>query len=91
MAQILGFSTSGKPVLPNQAQNTGTTVDPNSTVIGRRDKLGWENIAENSAKIVSFIGKRFMTLQGMKLMHAPLKISLVMRFEPVFPSSPNFI
>jgi len=24
-------------------------------VIGRRDKLGWENIAENSAKIVSFI------------------------------------
>lgn len=47
--QILGFSTSGAPVLPEAIG--GHDVD---TV--RFDKLGWEDIAVRSAKIVSFSG-----------------------------------
>ncbi|KAL4063525.1 P-loop containing nucleoside triphosphate hydrolase protein, partial [Scleroderma yunnanense] len=45
--QILGFSTSGAPVLP------GPVGGHDSDTV-RLDKLGWEDIAIRSAKIVSF-------------------------------------
>jgi GTP-binding protein 1 len=53
--QILGFSTSEQPVLPT-SQATGASTEANPIAIGRREKLGWEEIAENSAKMISFIG-----------------------------------
>lgn len=48
--QILGFSTAGTPVLPN----IPLSVDMDAI---RRDKLGWDEISAQSAKIVSFSGK----------------------------------
>jgi len=48
--QILGFSTSGAPVLPEPIG--GHDAD----TVQRFDKLGWEDIAVRSAKIVSFSG-----------------------------------
>lgn len=45
--EILGFSTAGTPVLPN--------ILPSADVdLIRRDKLGWDQISAQSAKIVSF-------------------------------------
>ncbi|TFK44701.1 P-loop containing nucleoside triphosphate hydrolase protein [Crucibulum laeve] len=41
--EILGFAPSGKAILPNNTNPAG------------RDKLGWEEISTQSAKIVSFI------------------------------------
>lgn len=46
--QILGFAPSGQPILPN----TSHTADPDTI---RREKLGWEEISLQAAKIVSFI------------------------------------
>lgn len=46
--EILGFSTSGAPVLPEPIG--GHDAD----TVQRFDKLGWEDIAVRSAKIVSF-------------------------------------
>jgi hypothetical protein len=46
----LGFDTSGVPILPNIAPG----ADPE---VVRREKLGWEEISNQAAKIVSFIGK----------------------------------
>jgi GTPase len=46
--QILGFSPNGAPILPNTANST----DPD---VIRREKLGWEEISIQAAKIVSFI------------------------------------
>lgn len=48
--QILGFSTAGTPVLPNILPSSDANVI-------RRDKLGWDEISAQSAKIVSFSGK----------------------------------
>lgn len=48
--QILGFSTAGTPVLPNILPSADANVI-------RRDKLGWDEISAQSAKIVSFSGK----------------------------------
>jgi len=48
--EILGFAPSGQPILPSAP----TTSDPETAV--RREKLGWEEISQQSAKIVSFIG-----------------------------------
>ncbi|KAJ8519925.1 hypothetical protein ONZ45_g3159 [Pleurotus djamor] len=46
--EILGFDTSGVPILPNTAQlNDLDTI--------RREKMGWEEISIQAAKIVSFI------------------------------------
>lgn len=45
--EILGFSTSGSPILPEMA------VGHNSGV-ARAEKLGWEAITARSAKIISF-------------------------------------
>jgi len=50
LPQILGFSTAGTPVLPN----IPLSVDVDAI---RRDKLGWDEISAQSAKIVSFSGK----------------------------------
>lgn len=47
--QILGFGPSGAAILPNTANST----DPD---VIRREKLGWEEISVQAAKIVSFIG-----------------------------------
>jgi hypothetical protein len=47
--QILGFAPSGAPILPNSS----TSSDSEAT---RHDKLSWDAIAEQAAKIVSFIG-----------------------------------
>jgi len=46
--EILGFATSGVPILPN-ASNT-SDVDAI-----RREKLSWDEISKQAAKIVSFI------------------------------------
>ncbi|EAU91663.2 GTP-binding protein 1 [Coprinopsis cinerea okayama7 len=46
--EILGFAPSGHPILPH---NTSST-DPD---VVRREKLGWEEISIQAAKIVSFI------------------------------------
>lgn len=48
--QILGFGPSGAPILPNSTN----TTDPD---VIRREKLGWEEISVQAAKIVSFIGR----------------------------------
>jgi len=49
LLQILGFSPAGAPILPNTANST----DPDTI---RREKLGWDEISMQAAKIVSFIG-----------------------------------
>ncbi|KAF8906537.1 GTP-binding protein 1 [Gymnopilus junonius] len=46
--EILGFGPSGAPILPN------TTFSNDPDVI-RREKLGWDEISMQAAKIVSFI------------------------------------
>ncbi|KAF8973275.1 GTP-binding protein 1 [Flammula alnicola] len=46
--EILGFGPSGAPILPNTAKSN----DPD---IIRREKMGWEEISLQAAKIVSFI------------------------------------
>lgn len=46
--EILGFAPSGAPILPNTANST----DPD---VIRREKIGWEEISLQAAKIVSFI------------------------------------
>ncbi|KDR75898.1 hypothetical protein GALMADRAFT_140480 [Galerina marginata CBS 339.88] len=46
--EILGFGPSGAPILPNTANST----DPD---VIRREKMGWEEISIQAAKIVSFI------------------------------------
>jgi GTPase len=47
--EILGFAPSGNPILPN----VPATGDVDAI---RREKLGWEEISMQAAKIVSFIG-----------------------------------
>ncbi|KAL0955907.1 hypothetical protein HGRIS_002099 [Hohenbuehelia grisea] len=46
--EILGFETSGAPILPNTAHLTDSDAI-------RREKMGWEEISIKAAKIVSFI------------------------------------
>ncbi|SJK97249.1 related to GTP binding protein (GTPBP1) [Armillaria ostoyae] len=46
--EILGFGPSGDPILPSTANSS----DPD---VIRREKLGWEEISIQAAKIVSFI------------------------------------
>ncbi|KAL0072375.1 hypothetical protein AAF712_000138 [Marasmius tenuissimus] len=46
--EILGFDPAGKPILPDTAGSS----DPE---VIRREKLGWEEISVQAAKIVSFI------------------------------------
>ncbi|KAF8577306.1 P-loop containing nucleoside triphosphate hydrolase protein [Ramaria rubella] len=46
--EILGFSAAGLPILP-------TTHFSNELDVIRREKLGWDEISKQSAKIVSFI------------------------------------
>ncbi|KAF9012322.1 GTP-binding protein 1 [Cyathus striatus] len=46
--EILGFAPSGEAILPN----VSNSADPD---VLRREKLGWEEISNQSAKIVSFI------------------------------------
>ena len=48
-SQILGFNPSGAPILPDTAKSN----DPD---VIRREKLGWEEISIQAAKIVSFSG-----------------------------------
>jgi len=45
----LGFDPAGKPILPDTAGSS----DPE---VIRREKLGWEEISVQAAKIVSFSG-----------------------------------
>ncbi|OAX41058.1 GTP-binding protein 1 [Rhizopogon vinicolor AM-OR11-026] len=45
--EILGFSTAGTPILPN----IPLSADPDAI---RRDKMGWDEISAQSAKIISF-------------------------------------
>ncbi|KAF8161090.1 GTP-binding protein 1 [Crassisporium funariophilum] len=46
--EILGFGPSGAPILPSTAHSS----DPD---VMRREKMGWEEISIQAAKIVSFI------------------------------------
>ena len=48
--QILGFAPSGDAILP--ANSTSADAE-----MIRREKLGWEEISVQAAKIISFIGK----------------------------------
>lgn len=50
ISQILGFGPSGTAILPN-------TIHSSDPDVVRRDKLGWEEISVQAAKIVSFSGK----------------------------------
>ena len=50
MDKILGFDALGTPILPISAKS----FDPD---VIRREKIGWEEIAVQSAKLVSFIGE----------------------------------
>ena len=47
--KILGFDPSGAPILPNTAKSN----DPD---VIRREKMGWEEISQRAAKVVSFSG-----------------------------------
>lgn len=47
--KILGFSPEGEPILPP----TSSSTDPD---VIRHEKLAWEDISVQAAKIVSFIG-----------------------------------
>ena len=49
LVQILGFLPSGLPILPNTAHS----ADPDAI---RRERLGWDEITQQAAKVVSFIG-----------------------------------
>ena len=53
--EILGFGPSGAPILPN----ISNTADPD---VIRREKMGWEEISIQAAKIVSFSGKRVISI-----------------------------
>lgn len=50
MDKILGFDALGTPILPSTAKSS----DPD---VIRREKIGWEEIAVQAAKLVSFIGE----------------------------------
>lgn len=52
VVKILGFGPSGAPILPN----TAFSNDPD---VIRREKMGWNEISMQAAKIVSFIGEAF--------------------------------
>jgi hypothetical protein len=66
--EILGFDTSGLPILPN-VLTKANDID----TAGKREKLSWEQISMNAAKIVSFIDlaghERYLktTLYGLSL------------------------
>lgn len=51
--EILGFDEKGKAVLPGGA--TGAEGEKEKEG-GRKERLGWEQICQRSAKVVSFIG-----------------------------------
>jgi hypothetical protein len=57
--KILGFDTLGTPILPSTAKSS----DPD---VIRREKIGWEEIATQAAKIVSFIGE--VSLSGWSIL-----------------------
>jgi hypothetical protein len=50
MTKILGFAPSGEPILPHISASADADVV-------RREKMGWEVISSQAAKIVSFIGR----------------------------------
>jgi hypothetical protein len=58
--EILGFDARGEPVLGGGAAAEATTTTDALTAAaptgGRRERLGWEEICQRSAKVVSFIG-----------------------------------
>jgi hypothetical protein len=54
--QILGFDTHGQPVTPVASNPNAADAAAGAGTLGRRDKLGWEDITKNSAKVISFIG-----------------------------------
>jgi len=50
--EILGFSPTGQPVVPTSSH----AVDPSAPLaVAKREKLGWEEICQRAAKVVSFI------------------------------------
>lgn len=51
--KILGFSAEGLPILP-------TTHFSGEIDVIRREKLGWDEISRQSAKVVSFIGRKLV-------------------------------
>lgn len=55
--EILGFDAKSEPVLGGGAAAEATD-GPTTAVAtgGRRERLGWEEICQRSAKVVSFIG-----------------------------------
>jgi hypothetical protein len=69
--QILGFGPSGAPILPH----TSNSFDPDAI---RREKLGWEEISVQAAKIVSFIGRLWTESTGSDIILTQKKTLLVM-------------
>lgn len=62
--QILGFSSTGQPVIPTS--HTSAAMEegadsrafvPASGTSARREKLSWDEICKRSAKVLSFIGE----------------------------------
>jgi GTPase len=53
--EILGFSPDGEPVIPTQ--HALDPADPHSAGMNaaRRERLGWEEICQRAAKVISFI------------------------------------
>ncbi|KAG6866344.1 hypothetical protein C0991_005265 [Blastosporella zonata] len=66
--EILGFGPSGAAILPN----TANTADLDAM---RHEKLGWEEISVQAAKIVSFIGAN-AGLIGMSKEHLAIALAL---------------
>ena len=58
-----GLHNRRKPVMPAAINGAGAAaVDAASGALGRREKLGWEEITKNSAKVISFIGVSLSSL-----------------------------
>ncbi|KAG5635272.1 hypothetical protein H0H81_011875 [Sphagnurus paluster] len=65
--EILGFGPSGAAILP-QTINSG---DPDTV---RHEKLGWDEISVQAAKIVSFIGIRIYIAPSRPESHADVRV-----------------
>lgn len=60
MLQILGFDPSGAPILPSTAYSSDLEVI-------RHEKMGWEEISVQAAKIISFIGETHVLARCLQL------------------------
>jgi len=67
--EILGFSPAGLPILPSFHAGTSEALHGYDKLsfaptTARREKIGWDEISSQSAKVVSFIGRHFAFKTG---------------------------